>query len=1059
MNLRLSIPVYVDHHRDESGKTRFRARPLFAPQWSEDETDVREDRALKRLGDTLRKSLNDEMLLPNHSGLLPWTFSPAASGQSVRLRIELRRQSFEGSFYVAVFEGASRRLALLPRGGGLTFEWPSGTRLEDELRRVLTEHLRKLEKEDETDFDPKPWLTGSQPHLTHISVVLSGSQRLPAPLSRRLSLGQEVAMNGGQELRKVGRCLDQLYPHDLQRALLRETEVKELLSWFSQRKSHTPMVLLVGRSKAGKTALIHECVRRRLETAEIKKRGQFWLISPQRVISGMSYLGQWEQRWMAMLAEMRSERHVLVLDDLLGLFEAGKSSGSDLSLGHVLKARQEHEPVALLAEATPEAWGRLREIDRAFASMFQVIHVREMGEDDTLRVLIRTLQMLETQTPIKLAPEVLPLTLRLQTRYGRARAYPGKGVEMLSALAASFTDRFTQEGQHPALPINGQDTLNWFAGRYGVRLNMIDATQSLTAETLKNFFAERIMGQSAAVAAMIETVLMARAQVNDAQRPLGSLLFLGPTGVGKTECAKALAEFVFGSEEKMLRFDLNEYTGGDAALRLIGSPGQSGLLTSRVRRQPFSLLLFDEVEKAHPDVFDLLLQVLGEGRLTDAQGKTVDFCNCLIILTSNIGAQTTRRRLGFDHAEVGDHEAYREAAEKFFRPEFFNRLDRIVPFHELRREDIQHLASSLSTRALNRQGLRDRRVEVRLDEASTSFLAQRGYDRDYGARALRRAIEAHLVEPLATQLMTWETSRAIRVHATLQDGALRFDAEVHRQAAQKVALPTQLTPDELLDVLDEAYQRLDGVDAQLESWELDAGDEGISARRAWYYRLRDESNALREQLQNAETSVEALEKARKKAALSRGMKPFIEPLINGLRIFPVEGLSTLLNDLLDSDMAVSSVAIPLAKALPMTRSTGTVLLLLWRVRRLGFLVETPGITSQKWTFLSPTKGWLRPWSQDSFVDALLEGDTTAILEGRGLGPIAESLVGVHASFDSNLSLQSVAVEELTLPSGEITHIRHGTHLLDLRTGLCVDTDAGLPFEAALAFAFAEPLSA
>jgi ATP-dependent Clp protease ATP-binding subunit ClpC len=1059
MNLRLSIPVYVDHHRDESGKTRFRARPLFATQWSEDETDVREDRALKRLGEILRKRLNEEMLSPNHGGLLPWTFSPVVSGQSVRLRIELRRQSFEGSFYVTVFEGAGRRLVLLPRGGGLTFEWPSGTRLEDELRRVLTEHLRKLEKEDETDFDPKPWLAGSQPHLSHISVVLSGGQRLPSPASRKLALGQEEPMNGGRELRKVGRCLEQLYPNDLQRALLREAEVKELLSWFGQRKSHVPMVLLVGPSKAGKTALIHECVRRRLETPEIKKRGQFWQISPQRVISGMSYLGQWEQRWMAMLAEMRSERHVLVLDDLLGLFEAGKSSGSDLSLGHVLKARQEHEPVAILAEATPEAWGRLREVDRAFAGMFQVIHVREMGENDTLRILTRTLQMLETQARVKLAPEVLPLTLRLQTRFGRARAFPGKGVEMLGALAASCANRFSQDGTRQAEPISMDETLSWFAARHGVRLNMIDATQSLTEETLKKFFAERIMGQPAAVAAMIETVLMARAQVNDARRPLGSLLFLGPTGVGKTECAKALAEFAFGSEEKMLRFDLNEYTGGDAALRLIGSPGHTGLLTSRVRRQPFSLLLFDEVEKAHPDVFDLLLQVLGEGRLTDAQGQTVDFCNCLIILTSNIGAQTARRRLGFDHAEVEDSEAYQEAAEKFFRPEFFNRLDRIVPFHELRRQDIQHLASTLSSSTLSRQGLRDRRVEVRLDEASTSFLAERGYDRVYGARALRRAIEAHLVEPLAMQLMTWESSRAIRVHATLQDGALRFECEVHRQAAQKVALPMQLATDELLDVLDEAHQHLDEADTRLDAWELGTAEDGISALRAWYYRLRDESNALRGLLQQAETSVEAMEKARKKATASRGLKPFIEPLDNVLRVFPEEGLKNLLDDLLDSDMADSSVAAQFARAQPMTRSTGIAMRLLWRARRLASLAETSWVTPQKWTFKSQVTGWLHPWSKDSFVDALLDEGQISTLEGHGLGQIAASIVGVHASFDSALSLSTLTVEELPPPSGEITHIRHEMQFLDLRTGLCLDTEDGLPFEMALAYAFATPPSA
>lgn len=1048
MNLRLSIPVYVDHHREEGAKARFRVRPLFMPFGNGDETDAREDRALKRLSNNISRNLAENKTSPDHRELLPWTFSPPANGQNIRLRIELRRQSFEGSFYVAVFEGVGCRLAVLPRGG-LTFEWSPGTRLEDELKRVLTEHLRKLEKDNETEFDPKEWLSGTQPHLTHISVVLAGNQRLPAKSSRRLSLGDDTPMDGARELRKVGRCLDALYPHDLQHALLREDEVGELLSWFGQRKSTTPMVLLVGRSKSGKTALIHECIRRCLEKPEIKKRGLFWQVSPQRVISGMSYIGQWEQRWTAMLAELRKESHVLVLDDLPGLFEAGKTMDSSLSLGQVLKARQEHEPVAILAESTPEAWGRLRETDRAFASMFQVIHVREMEDDRSLRILVRSLQMLESRTRVKLAPEVLPLTMRLQTRFGRARAFPGKGVEMLTALAGSFADQFPEEGAPKLEAVGTAEVLEWFASRHGIRLTMIDGRQPLTSASLQEFFATRIMGQEAAVSAMMETVLMARAEVNDARRPLGSLLFLGPTGVGKTECAKALAEFVFGSEEKMLRFDLNEYSGGDAALRLIGSPGHSGLLTSRVRRQPFSLLLFDEVEKAHPDVFDLLLQVLGEGRLTDAQGQTVDFCNCLIILTSNIGAQKARHRLGFDSGAAEEKAVYLEAAEKFFRPEFFNRLDRIVPFHELRKQDIEHLAGTLSARALSRQGLRDRRVEVLLDAGSTGFLAERGYDPEYGARALRRAIETFLVEPLAAHLMTWETSRAVRVQTTLKNGTLHFECEVHRQSPQVVHLPVRLSHDELLDRLDEAYQSLDEVDARLDEWKLDDGDGGISAQRAWYYRVRDESNAVRQHLQQAETSVEAMEKARKRISTSRGTKPFIEPLDDHLSVMPEAALDHLLHDLLGTDMSAQQVAARLDLAQPMTKSTGTVLRLLWRVHRLLTLTADQESSSQSWTLISG-KASLSGWQLDAFVDALQARDWQLILEGHGLQELAAAFIGVHASFEESMVLTPHSCQELPAGSGEITHIRQGRRLLDLRTGLCLETDEALPLEMALA---------
>ncbi len=1046
MSLRLAIPVYVDHQRGGGGKSRFRVRPLFVTDCDIEEGDAREDRALTRLGDRLRRHLQEHVTAPDHRELLPWTFAPELRAHTMRLRVELRHSSMEGSFFVVSFEGAGRRVVLLPCGG-LSFEWPQGAQLEGETRRVLTEHLRRLEKDD--DLKPDEWMCGSQPHIAHLALTLPGAQRIARKKPGLVALGQDEPMDGAEELQKAGRCLNRLHPHDLQRALLREDEAQELTACFGRKGAQPAMVVLVGPSKVGKTALIHECVRRLIEAPPATvRRGQFWLVAPQRVISGMMYLGQWEERWTAMLAELRARRHVLVLDDLPGLFEAGKSSGSDLTLGHLLKARQEHEPLAVLAEATPEAWGRVRETDRAFASQFQVIHVRETGDDATLRVMIRVMQTLETTTGVCFAPEVLPLVMRLQRRFARARAFPGKGVEMLQALAASFADRFAVDAKPRWERVEAGQVLEWFARRNGIRLTMIDATRALTASSLETFFAARIMGQREAVRAMIDTVLIARAEAQDARRPLGTLLFLGPTGVGKTECARALAEFVFGSDERMLRFDLNEFTGGDATARLIGGGGQAGLLTSRVRRQPFSLLLFDEVEKAHPDVLDLLLQVLGEGRLTDAQGRTADFCNCIVILTSNVGAQNARRRLGFDDAEVDDRAVYREAAEKFFRPEFFNRLDRVIPFHELRREDVERLASVLAEKALARQGLRDRRVEVVLNAESTRFLARHGYDRENGARALRRAVESHLVEPLAAALLAMPSAKASRVRVSVaDDAALRFTPETHRMADQVVVVPAMLSREELLDALDDAHVTLDEAGARLDAWKL---DDDLTPLRAWYFLLRDEITGLRRQLDRAEDSLVATEKARITAAASRTSKAFVEVPDEDLRVLPPEVLRNLLDDVLVRGPSSSLASEFLDRTRPMTRATATMLRLLWLSRRVLSLCDESAATPQTFTLRGHEGRW---WRKSAFYEIREGAEGSLIIEGHGLSPLLAASLGARADFTDHLTVTTVSADELPAPANEIIRLRLGTHLVDASTGLCAPADEGERFEFALAAVF------
>ncbi|MEZ5303767.1 MAG: AAA family ATPase [Verrucomicrobiales bacterium] len=410
----------------------------------------------------------------------------------------------------------------------------------------------------------------------------------------------------------------------------------------------------------------------------------------------------------------RKRRHILYFDDLLGLFQSGKSSSSNLSMGDLLKAAIEEGGLRLVAEATPEAWARLQESQRGFTELFRIERLAEPDDAGTLRILSRCAQALEAERGCRFEPGAVPLAADLARRYMRGTAFPGKAAELLRQLAAGADGGAVGEAQVYAM----------FERRTGIGPRFLDPAHGMDRGEAEAFFHRRIAAQDEAVAAMADAAVLAKAQLDDPGRPVASLLFLGPTGVGKTECAKALAEFFFGSPERLTRFDMNEFSGPDAALRLIGVlGGAQGQLTGALRRNPYSVVLLDEIEKAHPEVFDLLLQVLGEGRLTDANGFSANFCNAIIVLTSNLGARSARRKLGFGPGGGANAAAYREAAEKFFRPELFNRIDRIIPFAELERDAIEWLARGLAQRALGRLGVVRRRLMLQIDPGVYPALA------------------------------------------------------------------------------------------------------------------------------------------------------------------------------------------------------------------------------------------------------------------------------------------------------------------------------------------------
>jgi len=837
MSFQVSIPVLVEKVRNEVEPPYYRVRPVFFEGFSR--TDRREDRAVRHLREDLQTALAEHASAMRHDIVAAWAFHPKLDHRRLSLVLNLRKHTLRPKVFLLLFQSLGRTLVVSPEVKEVCFELGPSDSLQARATAVFTEHFRFLEKSGAEVTEAFPDEIAYS-HLETLELTVQTAQKIvkEEDVPGFAVLGEQQEISGNFELERTGRNLNRLFPHDLERASFREENVARVKQWFERknRGAAPPPLLLVGPSQVGKTAVIHEWVHQNHVEKGEEKVPQVWLLSPQRLISGMSFLGQWEQRVIAICEEAQENGHILYFDDLIGLFSAGKSRDSNLTVGALLKLQLEEGKLQLIGEATPEVWRKLREVDRAFADLFTVLHVREPDELETLRILIRTLQELELSHQCRFAPEVLPLVLELCRRYVRTRAFPGKGAEMLRQLAAT----------HPGETIRKAEVYGFFEGKTGVRQRFMDRSRSLDAGEVRKFFRDRIVGQEAALEAMVEAVILSKAQLNDPGRPISSLLFLGPTGVGKTECAKSLAEYYFGSAERLLRFDMNEFNGWDAVARLIGAfGGRQGVLTGAVRRKPHSVILLDEIEKANTDVFDLLLQVLDDGRLTDASGITTDFCNSVIILTSNLGSQEMKARMGFGAAGEESGEIYVDAARKFFRPEFFNRLDRVIAFHELGRQHIEGIVHALVMRVLQRQGLHRRQMSISLDANVYDMLSERGYQKEFGARALRRAVEDHLVEPLALELARVTGKRPAFLRAAEVDGKLDLEVQGLVAVGAAATPPGEVTAEQAEGWARDANAFVQRLDDQMEEWDADENDEKASAVDHHYFLIREELMEVR----------------------------------------------------------------------------------------------------------------------------------------------------------------------------------------------------------------------
>jgi ATP-dependent Clp protease ATP-binding subunit ClpA len=765
--MNLNIPIYVESTREADHKTVYTARPLFfsGPCVRAEKLD----RLMTHLAQELGQHLSRLGREARHDELTGCTFHPVFRQEKHELRFSLRRHTARCRFLFVSFRQFGRSVAFTPSVPGVWFDVARSEQLADRAREVLTSYFKKREHED-ADFSLNGVGVTGTSYVTPLEISIRSPVLPPEPtLDRFLCIGDAEVVDGATELRRVGRCLDWLYPDELDRVELRETEVAELGRLLKEAEQRP--VLLVGPRMVGKTALVHEHVYRQVSqhASPFLDRKNVWLLSPARLISGMSYVGQWENRLLAILKEARRRDHVLYFDDLLGLFLAGKTGQGSLSVADVLKQYLERREVRVVAEITPEGLRVLREQDRGFADLFHLLPLSEPDESATLRILIAVQRQLESQQRCRFALDVLPTVLDLQHRYGRDTAFPGKAASFLRRLAVKF------RGQD----VTRDAALGEFHQQSGLALDFLKREVRLELSTVLEALAKLVMGQRPALEAAARVIAIAKARLNDPDRPLASFLFLGPTGVGKTQCAKALATYLFGGEERLLRIDLNEYGEPGATARLVGTFNQpEGLLTNAIRRQPFAVVLFDEFEKAHPEVFDLLLQILGEGRLSDSLGRTADFTNALVVLTSNLGVREAESQLGFQPDARASEAAYIRVVERFLRPELFNRLDHVIPFRRLARDEIRDIARKLLGDVLGREGLVQRKIILNVEERALEWLVDQGYDPHLGARALKRAMERHLTQPLAEQLAGQPPAgfTAISVYAGPQQLAVRASA-------------------------------------------------------------------------------------------------------------------------------------------------------------------------------------------------------------------------------------------------------------------------------------------
>lgn len=565
----------------------------------------------------------------------------------------------------------------------------------------------------------------------------------------------------------------------------REREISRVIQILSRRTKNNPV--LVGEPGVGKTAVAEGLARRvaRGEVPDTLKNRRIVTLDLASMLAGTKYRGDFEDRVKCIIKEVQRAGDVIVfIDELHTIVGAGSAEGA-IDAANILKPALGRGEIQVIGATTPEEYRKHIEKDAALERRFQPVDVPEPDEACCVRMLRALRGSLETHHGLQITDEAISAAVRLSVRYICDRFLPDKAIDLLDEAASHVR---LESGPQARQTVEASDVADVVSAWTGVPASAISEPESERLLRLEEALHRRVIGQDEPVSAVARAIRRGRVGLSDPRRPMGSFIFLGPTGVGKTELCRALAEAVYGDRDALIRLDMSEYMEKHAVSKLIGSPpgyvgyGEGGQLTERVRRRPWSVVLFDEIEKAHEDVYNLLLQIMEDGRLTDSAGRRADFRSTIVVMTSNIGAKAItedRPALGFSGAPRDGDGAVKEAVmaelRRTFRPEFLNRVDDTIVFRRLSREDVRQIARGMTEAVCGR--MRELGVELRVTDEALDLLAERGFDPAYGARPLRRQISALLEDPAADAILTGRAAPGDRLIATACGGEIVLEKE------------------------------------------------------------------------------------------------------------------------------------------------------------------------------------------------------------------------------------------------------------------------------------------